>query len=915
MALAVTEHWKTEEQIKHYNLANYDLASCYCREENLHGGSAIYVRNGTLWKARSDLTKYSEKFIFECAAIEFSINNIKVVVLSVYRSPSSDVNIFLSKIENILSRLAAENVLLFLAGDFNIDIKRSNNDPANFLSLLASFNVTPSISEYTRISGTAKSCIDNIFSNCNTITPRILHTHISDHTGQKVSFSVPGKKPYNIINCRVFNFEGKQRFNQLLAEESWRNVFDTEESDINCQWETFTNLFFSAFNSCFPLKNVRPTNKDRSYYNSPAVVAIKQELDVLLVLSRADERYKDAYNKCKCRYNIVLQESKKKYYADKILSGNNRSRSTWQVVNELKGKNQSQKDFGIPGDPQVVSNFVNQFMVEAAPKLVSKLPKNNSAQAQAITYNFNSMFLTPVTTSEILEIIQKLKDKKSSGFDEISTNLIKSCAEQIASPLCYIINNSFKEGIFPTNLKLAVVKPLYKKGDPTMPESYRPISLLSSFSKIFEKAMCVRLVSFFEKFKLINERQHGFLAGKSINSAVFDFVNEIVDHIENKKVAMGAFLDLSKAFDCLNHEILLNKLESYGVRGLALRWVKSYLKGRTQRVVIQRDGHNYYSDDKPLEVGVPQGSILGPFLFICYINDLDGAVVDRNVSIVKFADDTNILIGEATVKRTLDVCENSLVSAQNWFNLNGLLLNPSKSNFVIFRTKQSRLLYPENASLLSQVVPISTDTKFLGIYIDCHLTWEREVDYVLNKLNSCCYMLRTLKNYLDLRTLFITYHANFNSIMKFGVLFWGGSVNASRVFILQKRALRIMLGMSWRESCRGIFRSHGLLTLAGLHIYECVTFLYNNKHLFQNHLPIHTHNTRSFNYNIPSHKLTLYEHGPLYLCIKYYHCLPLPMRQIQTAIAFKKSVKKFLIELEPYSVTDFLTCECLNVTK
>ena len=184
--------------------------------------------------------------------------------------------------------------------------------------------------------------------------------------------------------------------------------------------------------------------------------------------------------------------------------------------------------------------------------------------------------------------------------------------------MAYIINNSIKFGIFPDKLKLAEIIPVYKKGDPGIISNYRPISLLSSFAKVIEKVMHARIKNFFIKNKLFSPEQHGFLEGRSTDTAVFQFLRKIIDSLEKKEIILGLFLDLSKAFDCLNYDLFILKLEKYGVRGPALAWVKSYLSNRYHRVVLEKDNTKHVSRAKKVVMGIPQGSIIGP-LFLCNI--------------------------------------------------------------------------------------------------------------------------------------------------------------------------------------------------------------------------------------------------------------------------------------------------------
>lgn len=471
----------------------------------------------------------------------------------------------------------------------------------------------------------------------------------------------------------------------------------------------------------------------------------------------------------------------------------------------------------------------------------------------------------------------------------------------------FLINSSFSSGEFPDCLKLSSVIPVFKKGDSTKDENYRPISLLSAFSKILEKAMHGRLLGFFDICKLISRSQHGFLKDKSTQTAIFEFVTRIIDFIEDKKIVMGLFLDLSKAFDCLDSEILFHKLQLYGVRGLALQWIRSYFTNRKQKVII-KDGSNVCESGVLVNnLGVPQGSILGPLFFVIYVNDLHLNLRDhQNEFILNYADDTNLLISGNSLKEVLHRASDLLTKIETWFSGNKLVFNKDKTSCVIFKTKQNKTHIPETLLINKTTLPVAEESKFLGIKIDDSLGWSGHMSDVSARLSSILYTLRFSGKYLTREASRTIYFANFQSVLSYGITFWGSSSRINQIFILQKMALRIMIGLRWHESCRDHFKNEKILTVPALFIYRTIVFL--SKNFNYNLKRVHVHDTRhTAELNCPIHKLSLTERSCQYLGVKFYNKVAKVINLTSDNKLNKKLIYNYLVCLEPYCVDDFMS--------
>ena len=447
-------------------------------------------------------------------------------------------------------------------------------------------------------------------------------------------------------------------------------------------------------------------------------------------------------------------------------------------------------------------------------------------------FNFNT-----ITESETLSIINKLKNKNSSGKDEISNKLLKSIKDEIAKPLTIIINQSLKTGVFPDALKIAKVKPLYKKGDNFCLNNYRPISLLPTISKIFERVMFTQLYSYLNANNLLSEQQYGFRSQHSTELAcvkLVDYITTEMDNIKKIKTPTAIFLDLSKAFDTLNFNILLNKLQYYGIDGISLSLIRSYLTDRFQYVQFE----NSESDLLEIKTGIPQGSILGPLFFSIMINDLVNS--SNKFKFLMYADDTTIYFNleDFPIENREVLINNELEKVNKWLKLNKLAVNVDKTKSMLFHKR--RPVTPIQFSMNNRIIDVVQYFNYLGIMLDADMSWKTHVAMVRNKLSRINGILHRLKYIYPQSILITLYKSLFVPHINYGSLLWGHAGGA--LDKIQKKAVRTITYSNYIAHSEPLLKELNLLKVKDLFELKILKFLFK---LYHNNLPPYFNSYRS----------------------------------------------------------------------
>ena len=438
-------------------------------------------------------------------------------------------------------------------------------------------------------------------------------------------------------------------------------------------------------------------------------------------------------------------------------------------------------------DPYSITNGFCDFFSSIGETYAKKIDCTGvdiDSYINQINSNPQSLFFSPTTSNEITELINKLPLKKSSGHDNISNVLLKRLKQSITIPLSIIFNKSLEEGIFPDEMKLADVVPLYKNQNRSECTNYRPISLLLTLSKLLEKVVYSRIYTYLEKHEKLYVSQYGFREGHSCKNAVSELVSKVVKGQQEGFYTLALFLDLSKAFDSLEHKVLLKKLERYGLRGTINNWFASYLQNRKMRVkcTTSSTGKLEYSRYQTVNYGTPQGSCLGPLIFIIFTNDLHQQLI--NTASLLFADDTTLYMTHRNLRYLKWCVEEDMKRLIAWLRANKLTLNLGKTVCVLFQKNGPR----QTITLELDDVHIKSvkEVKFLGMWLDDYLNWCTHVQKLTLKLTRNLNLLKYSQNMMPKETKKLVYHAHIGSHLQYGLMLWGNRITNEQLNKLQK---------------------------------------------------------------------------------------------------------------------------------
>ncbi|MCU7800226.1 MAG: hypothetical protein KZQ70_08805 [gamma proteobacterium symbiont of Lucinoma myriamae] len=797
----------SETKLKERKMSNAFVIDGYQapfrKDNNSNGGGGIivYVKNGINVKRREDL----EINEISCIWIEITQEKGKsFLVGNMYRPPDSRVE-YNDRFEDFIDTVTKEGKEIILLGDLNKNLIGGQADK-EWLNLTLSLGLSQMVDEPTRVTENSSTLIDHIYTNIeeNITRVTVCKSAISDHYaifGNRKLNSFIRKHSHQTITYRSFKDFDENAFIHDLSLVPWEIIQNFD--DINEIVRVWNSLFLEVVNKHAPLKSHRIKRQKQPDWLSSEIIDCIKARNKCKINGKTNE-YKYLRNKV----SSMIDLAKKEMYKVKIEEGQNDPRSIWKLFRDFgasKKGGSHENILGIKVNDQVIANdsdiadIFNNYFVNVASQL--KEPAQFSEFQMVKDYvdskvQTDTYFTIPEINSVFVrKFLTNLDVTKATGLDCIGPRLLKIAPNSLCTSLTFIVNKSLSAGIFPNAWKQAKVNPIFKSGTKDDVNNYRPISILPTLSKLIEKWIQIKFMSFLNTHQLLQQRQSGFRPGHSTESALVLMIDTWLKAIDEGKLVGSVMVDFRKAFDLVDHRILLKKLSLYKCNEKCLAWFESYLTNRNQLVSV----NGMKSGSESVVCGVPQGSILGPLLFLIFINDLPLALGNSVMSTDLYADDTTLYDVQSDKHVLEKNLQHSLLLLKKWCKENGMLLNTEKTKVMLIASRQKRSSMKDNTLSLKYNdidLQITSSDKILGVHIDENLKWNAHFQFVAKKVSSYLWLLSQIRSYLSIEHRLLFYNSYIRTHFDYCSIIWGNSsnFNVSKITKLQRRACKIILG-------------------------------------------------------------------------------------------------------------------------
>lgn len=809
---------------------------------NKNDGVVIYIKNNL--NARVQEVKLEKS-----SCLQIDIENMSI--LGIYRSPSTNnnINTFINSLNNHLESLKNKSNII-LTGDININIlphpEEESNDRYNRLkyqNMLAIHGLIAGHCLPTRINNCLDHFMLKIQNNNINCTIAVLNVTSTDHKMIFLCLDKLSKVNRTQKENKITNYDDaikslqNRNLQELLRQTNPNDIANTLISEIT-----------NALNEHTKIVKV-PKNKAiiKPWITSGILRCINNRNKLQKQLNCDPSNYilKTTYKRYRNYCNNLIKKLKRQYESDLLASSTKNNKALWKNIkkitniNNIKSTNTNLLNLKSSNIESV--NYINKYFCNIGKKLAEdidheKSQTNTQKDTEQSKSKMNSFVLLDTDFDEVSSVLMNLNTNSAPGIDGIPTRFLKLAKNVITPIICHLVNQCFSTGIFPNILKKSVITPVYKGGDRDDLNNYRPISVLTCISKILEKLLNLRLINYLERFKILSPSQFGFRNGKSTEDAVSALTALVVERVDAQSKCLAVFLDLKKAFDTVSVPILLNKLEKIGVRDRPLALIENYLTERKQCVKIE----NSVSDDENITFGVPQGSVLGPTLFLVYINELCDMKIDH-ANIFAYADDTAIVFSAKSWEKVRYQTEVGLSKVYKWLQCNKLSLNTTKTNYMCF-AKDQRSQPLDSFNIKIHKCCLSLDycsctvleklcsVKYLGVVMDCRLSWFAHIELVSKRIRRLVWIFKSLRHVANKKLLNQIYVALVQSVVTYCIQVWGGAVKTRFIDLerSQRSLIKVMLFLPYRYPTSQLYTFSNLLSIRKLYVLHTVLRKHRN---------------------------------------------------------------------------------------
>ena len=816
--ICLTETWLGPlDNIEDFELEGYNTPLFQNRTGDFCGGGVItYIHK--------DITtfKYVKGISFvdtfnHCLATELTINNKKSIILNVYRSPNNLNESFPDLFSNVIDKI--KSTICYLLGDTNYNLINLDRhfSTEEYYNNLVSKSFKPLIWKPTRITEHSSTLIDHIWTNdlrhTSYMKSHIIVTDISDHLPCVTVVTNPEIQltGYKTIKRRIFNDDNREKFIHRVNEIKDVLCFHAKnrlEENVDTKFNTYIDHLTRIYDECFPLKAKKVHLKS---FNKPWITPNVQKL-----IDKKNKRFckkkknktianKDKYKAAKTEMENAIEDEKSKFYQKLLENSNNCNKKRWDAIRLIINRRK------IDNKPCMVSDDVlGKYYENVAPNLANELPylthndipstSKNPRKTPKLDKKFE---FKAIFDREVYELILKLDKNKGPGIDHIDVKSLKSIAHIISNHLSILFNECISNGVYPQCLKIAKCIPIYKgsPSDPLLPSNYRPISILTAINKIFERILHNQLSRYLEENNLLPNFQYGYRKQHNTSQAILDLTSFISQQCTKQEITIAVFMDLSKAFDTVDASILKQKLSELGIFDMSAALINNYVCSR-KFLMNENDHEKLYS----LTYGVPQGSILGPLLFTMYTYDLTNITSTNKV--IVYADDTTVLVSGKNLTQAKQHCNAILSRFYDYFTLNKLSINASKTKFMIYKPqfgckKRKNLQDTTNSNIIMNGIILEQvkSIRFLGVIINDQLKWCDHKQHIYRKVCRSLGLLYKCKSIFNEEESINMYKAFIQPYFLYAIEVWGHTIRSPVDIMskLQSKVLRILYGYKRSE--------------------------------------------------------------------------------------------------------------------